>query len=132
VTLVDAAASAKPADPIQPVYPSPETEACRDAFGELLLQIAGVAAMSGNLERLHREYRRSSRRVRALQDVLLPEVDRQLYEIETQLDETGAGRGAGREVVDGSGSDRHLPEERRRSARARTCGGLQCNRRIAA
>ena len=87
VTLVDAAATAEAAEPIVPVYPSPETEACREAFGELLLQIAGVAAMSGNLERLHREYRRSSRRVRALQDVLLPEVDRQLYDIETQLDE---------------------------------------------
>ena len=43
--------------------------------------------MSGNLERLHREYRKSVRRVRALQDVLLPELDRDLYQIETQLDE---------------------------------------------
>jgi V/A-type H+/Na+-transporting ATPase subunit D len=87
VPLVDASAIAEDRNTLMPIYPSPEMEACRDAFGELMLQIAGVAAMSGNLERLHREYRRSSRRVRALQDVLLPEVDQQLYEIETQLDE---------------------------------------------
>ena len=87
VALVDATATREDLQVTQPVYPSPEVEACRDAFGVLTAQLTTVAAMSGNLERLHREYRKSVRRVRALQDVLLPELDRDLYEIETQLDE---------------------------------------------
>jgi V/A-type H+-transporting ATPase subunit D len=43
--------------------------------------------VSGNLERLSREYRRSVRRARALQDVLLPEVERELRGVETGLEE---------------------------------------------
>jgi V/A-type H+-transporting ATPase subunit D len=43
--------------------------------------------MIGNLERLYQEYRRTVRRVRALQDVLLPEIDATLYEVETRLEE---------------------------------------------
>ncbi len=46
-----------------------------------------VAASAGNLERLQREYRRSARRARALQDVLLPEADRTRSELETRLEE---------------------------------------------
>ena len=46
-----------------------------------------VAAVAGNLERLSLEYRRAVRRARALQDVLLPEIDRDVYEIETRLEE---------------------------------------------
>jgi V/A-type H+-transporting ATPase subunit D len=87
VVLVDATATRETLRVAEPVYPSPEAEACREAFGALTVQLATVAAMSGNLERLHREYRKSVRRVRALQDVLLPELDRDLYEIEAQLDE---------------------------------------------
>lgn len=87
VALVDATATRGDLQVAEPVYPSPEVDACREAFRALTAQLATVAAMSGNLERLHREYRKSVRRVRALQDVLLPELDRSLYEIETQLDE---------------------------------------------
>ena len=43
--------------------------------------------MSGNLERLSLEYRRSVRRARALQDVMLPELDRSIYDIESRLEE---------------------------------------------
>jgi len=70
-----------------PVAPSPEAEHCRDAFAALASQLVAMAAMSGNLERLYREYRRSVRRTRALQDVLLPELDRTINDIETQLEE---------------------------------------------
>ena len=87
VALLDATATREELKVTEAVYPSPEAELCRDTFGALTAQLATVAAMSGNLERLHREYRKSVRRVRALQDVLLPELDRDLYEIETQLDE---------------------------------------------
>ena len=87
VVLVEATATRENLEAGEPVYPSPEAEACREAFGALTAQLATAAAVSGNLERLHREYRKSVRRVRALQDVLLPELDRDLHEIETQLDE---------------------------------------------
>lgn len=71
----------------EPANPSPEAEACRERYATVTELSARLAAMSGNLERLYREYRRSVRRVRALQDVMLPEVDRTVYEIETRLEE---------------------------------------------
>jgi V/A-type H+-transporting ATPase subunit D len=67
--------------------PSPEAQACRRAFAALLPQLAEMAALSGDLARLQAEYRRTVRRVRALQDVLLPEVERTLAEVETALEE---------------------------------------------
>jgi len=66
---------------------SPEAEVCRRAFGYVLAQAAPLAAVAGNLERLQLEYRRAVRRARALQDVLLPELDRTVYDIETRLEE---------------------------------------------
>jgi V/A-type H+-transporting ATPase subunit D len=70
-----------------PVNPSPEAAACRRAWAALLPKLAELAAVSGNLARLYAEYRRTVRRVRALQDVLLPEVEQQLGAIETALEE---------------------------------------------
>jgi V/A-type H+-transporting ATPase subunit D len=67
--------------------PSPEAEACRHAFAALLGAAAPLAAVAGNLERLSLEYERAARRARALQDVLLPELDRSMYEIESRLQE---------------------------------------------
>jgi len=77
------------ADAIAPpaVAPSPEAEACRRAFLALVAAAVPLAAVSGNLERLSFEYRRSVRRARALQDVLLPELDDEVYGIETRLEE---------------------------------------------
>ena len=66
---------------------SPEAEACRRAFRTLLGPAAQLAAVAGNLERLQQEYQRAVRRARALQDVLLPELDRNIGEIETRLEE---------------------------------------------
>ena len=78
------------ADPV-PVPPgvdrSPEAEACRRAFRQLFAGAAPLAAVAGNLTRLEQEYRRAVRRARALQDVLLPELDHTLYDIETRLEE---------------------------------------------
>ncbi len=87
VPLVQAEAKRGGAGSPEAVYPSPEASDCTHAFVELSAQLAVMAASSGNLERLYREYRKSVRRVRALQDVLLPELDRDLYAIESQLDE---------------------------------------------
>lgn len=87
VPLLEASAQHGPAATPEAAYVSPEAEDCRAAFSALTQQLAGMAAMSGNLARLYREYRRSVRRVRALQDVLLPELDGDIEEIETQLEE---------------------------------------------
>lgn len=69
------------------VHPSPEAEACRRAFTAVLAAATALAATAGNLERLSQEYRRSVRRARALQDVMLPELDRDIGDIEGRLEE---------------------------------------------
>jgi V/A-type H+-transporting ATPase subunit D len=66
---------------------SPELRRCRAAFAALLAAVAPLAAVSGNLERLSADYRRSVRRARALQDVLLPDVRRDIAGIESRLEE---------------------------------------------
>jgi V/A-type H+-transporting ATPase subunit D len=66
---------------------SPEGRACRDGFVALARACAEVAAVSGNLARLFAEYRRAVRRARALQDVLLPEADRTIAELDVRLAE---------------------------------------------
>lgn len=62
-------------------------DGCRRAFAALFAAAAPLAATTGNLERLAFEYRRSVRRARALQDVLLPELDSAVRDIETRLEE---------------------------------------------
>ena len=69
------------------MLPSPEAEACRAAFADALATAAELAAVAGNLERLSAEYRRAVRRARALQDVMLPELDRSIGDIEGRLEE---------------------------------------------
>jgi len=71
----------------KPVQPSPEAKACQQAFARVLALAAELAAVSGNLERLSREYQRSVRRARALQDVMLPELDLSLASVEGRLEE---------------------------------------------
>lgn len=69
------------------VQPSAEAQACRRAYA-LLLEVASErAAVEGNLERLSVEYRRAVRRARALQDVMLPELDHGIADIESRLEE---------------------------------------------
>lgn len=71
----------------EPLDRSPEAEDCRRAFAELLRLAVPLAALAGNLERLLAEYRRASRRARALQDVLLPELTQTLHDAETRIEE---------------------------------------------
>jgi V/A-type H+-transporting ATPase subunit D len=87
VRLQDVALRVGPQAAPPAVDRSPEAETCRRAFARLLDDAATLAAVAGNLERLSLEYRRAVRRARALQDVLLPEIDRDVYEIETRLEE---------------------------------------------
>ena len=69
------------------VYPSPEAEACRAAYAAMAVKLAELAAVSTTLARLYSEYRRTVRRVRALQDVLLPELDADIADIDTRLED---------------------------------------------
>lgn len=66
---------------------SPEAEQCREAFGDLIPRAAGLAALAGNLERLRLEYTHTARRARALEDVLLPEIDDTIKAVGTALEE---------------------------------------------
>jgi len=66
---------------------SPESRACAAAFADLLALATRLGGVTGNLERLSGEYRRAIRRARALADVLIPERDRLLTELETRLED---------------------------------------------
>jgi len=82
VTLQGAAAA-----PPVAVEASPELDACREAHAALIAAAVPLAAVAGNLERLSSEYRRAVRRARALQDVMLPELDRTIRDFEGRLEE---------------------------------------------
>lgn len=69
------------------VHPSPEAAECRAAFAALLPALATLGAIDANLARLHAEYRRTARRVRALEDVVLPEIERDAESMEAALAE---------------------------------------------
>lgn len=85
--LEPAAGPAAPEADASPVDPSPEAQACRDAFAALLPHAARLAILTGNLERLRYQYTKTARRARALEDVLLPEIDASLASIATALEE---------------------------------------------
>ena len=68
-------------------WSSPESRACAEAFARLVALATRLGALTGNLERLSEEYRRAIRRARALADVLIPERDRLLAELETRLED---------------------------------------------
>jgi len=68
------------------IDPSPEAKACQLAFERLLGTAAEIGALAGNLHRLAREYRRTERRAKALEKVLLPEVEDAIKRVEEQLD----------------------------------------------
>ena len=87
VPLLEVAIEGAPNAAEPAANPSPETEECRAAFVALLDPLARLAAIDGNLARLHAEYRRTARRVRALEDVLLPELDRDGEAMESALAE---------------------------------------------
>jgi V/A-type H+-transporting ATPase subunit D len=73
--------------PPRTVGTSPEADECRDSFVDLVLHAASLAVLAGNLERLRLEYSRTARRARALEDVLLPEIDESLRLVEGALEE---------------------------------------------
>lgn len=70
----------------EPVRPSPEVHRLAAAFRDVLEAAAPLAAIAANLRRLMREYRRTERRVRALENVVLPEIRQDLAAMEEHLD----------------------------------------------
>lgn len=65
---------------------SPKIRACSDGFRQLLSAGAPLAARAANLQRLMHEYRRTERRVRALDHVVLPEIRSDLATMAEHLD----------------------------------------------
>jgi V/A-type H+-transporting ATPase subunit D len=74
--------------------PSPEARGCAHAHATLIAALVRRAAMSANLARLQVEYRRTVRRVRALEDVVLPEIERDLEDMESALGEAEQDEGS--------------------------------------
>ena len=87
VTMLQARVTGERGAAAAAVSPSPEAEACRTAFRRLANKLAELAGISTSLARLLAEYRRTVRRVRALQDVLLPEIDADIADIDTRLED---------------------------------------------
>jgi V/A-type H+-transporting ATPase subunit D len=85
--LAEASLDAAPCIPASPpVRSTPELRRCTGAFRQLTTELVAQAARAANLRRLIEEYRRTERRARALENVLLPEIDHSLKFIEEQLD----------------------------------------------
>lgn len=87
VPLLSAVLHAAAGEPPPAEHASPEAERCRMLFALLLREAAPLAAHAGNLERLRQEYRRTERRARALEEVLMPEMDATIAGLETRLEE---------------------------------------------
>lgn len=68
------------------VRSTPSLAACRTAFVELLVSAAALAASKATLARLMHEYRRTERRVRALENIVLPEIRDDIAIMEEHLD----------------------------------------------
>ncbi len=68
--------------------PSVEARQCQAVFRELLATSALLAGISGNLYRLFTEYRRTERRARALENVILPDIEKALARMNAYLEET--------------------------------------------
>lgn len=67
-------------------HTTPEARACALAFRRLLERQVELAGCVVSLRRLVAEYVRTERRARALENVMIPEIDQSLRFIEEQLD----------------------------------------------
>lgn len=88
VTLIDTQFQAEPDVTENPVCNwSPEAEECRRMFLALIEAASVLAGITGNLNRLMAEYQRTERRARALENVVLPELEQDLRQMSGQLEE---------------------------------------------
>ena len=77
------------------VLDSPQQRACRTAHMDYLEALFRQGVIAGNLLRLRSEYVRTERRARALDQLIMPEMRRELKDMEEQLetvDQEEAGR----------------------------------------
>ena len=72
---------------INAACPSSETRICQLAFRKMLEVSGRLAGLSGSLYRLLAEYRLTERRARALENVILPEIEQSLRVMTTHLEE---------------------------------------------
>jgi V/A-type H+-transporting ATPase subunit D len=87
VTLADGSAEFERGDvPEAAVNPSPEAGQCADAFSAFAERLGELALAEGSLVRLVRDYTRTERRARALENVLLPELRDALHFMDEQLE----------------------------------------------
>ncbi len=84
-TSLDSSAMSAPTVPA--CFPSVEAEDCRLAFERLLERSGELAGVAGNLYRLMAEYRLTERRARALENIILPEIEQLLKDMTTHLEE---------------------------------------------
>jgi V/A-type H+-transporting ATPase subunit D len=70
-----------------PSNPSSAADLCVYLFREIVTKSALQSGVSGNLYRLLAEYRLTERRARALENVILPEIDQSLREMSAHLEE---------------------------------------------
>ena len=70
----------------QPVNPTPEARACANAHRQWLVRAVELAGCCVNLRRLARDYVRTERRAKAIENVLMPEIVSSLKLIEEQLE----------------------------------------------
>lgn len=89
VTLVETRldTAGAPSIPSRAVFPSHAAEQCRQLFQTLVQMHGELAGVTGNLHRLMAEYRLTERRARALENIILPEIEEGLKEMTARLDE---------------------------------------------
>ena len=67
--------------------PSVSAENSARLFRDIVVRSAELAGISGNLHRLLAEYRITERRSRALENIILPEIDQALMDMSSHLEE---------------------------------------------
>ncbi len=67
--------------------PSVSAEKCARLFRDIVVRSAVLAGLSGNLHRLLAEYRVTERRSRALENIILPEIDQAPGDMTSHLEE---------------------------------------------
>ena len=68
------------------IRPTPPVAACREAFGDVIESATRLGASGASLARLAHEYRRTERRVRALENIVLPEIRSDIDFMEEHLE----------------------------------------------
>jgi len=69
------------------VFASVKAETCRGIYADIVERSRSLAMLSGNLYRLLHEYRLTERRSRALENVILPEIENNLRDMIQHLEE---------------------------------------------